>query len=215
MTETPADLGGGLTWDQVSDGRLWRLKSGKHFSRGSMERVRQDMVMVAAELDRAVVTLRDDFGKFAYLWVQFADDEVAAGAPCPTCGGHRLLRLHRRFARCTGCGSTLILHAARTSGGGVAKRDLSRYQELRLKPVPSPAGRQRFVGYGVRFDGEPRLLEVDFFLKPDGQRLEDPARPGEYLYKMRTLTAGPFLDALDLDALAGDEFVDPLTGGLP
>src|SRR3712207_9105590 len=101
----------GLTWEQLADGRVWRLKGGKHFARGGMEAVKQEALMAGAALNRAVVTLRDDLGKWQYLWVQFAASEIAPGAPCPRCRERDVVRVHPRFAPCEACGAPLIPRA--------------------------------------------------------------------------------------------------------
>jgi len=99
----------GVDWTAVADGRVWRLRRGRHFEGG-------DRAVVAAaraaarDMDMVVSVAREDYGPTAgYVWVQFADAEVAHGAPCPRCGSTTLVRNHPGFATCPRCAARLVL----------------------------------------------------------------------------------------------------------
>jgi hypothetical protein len=195
-----------LSWEEVADGRLWRLKAGKHFPRGSALALRREALAAAEQLERPVMVVRDNIGKWDYVWVQFADGELPIGSPCPHCAGGDVSRIHENFARCRTCRATLLLRAPREPVAAAAVhpiRDLARYTDLRLQHIKSAPGLERFVGYGLSWEGKPTLLEVTFTVDEEGRRVPDPLRPGEWLYRIRTLPAVPFLDALDVDAFDG------------
>ncbi len=98
----------GLPWGQWADGRLWRLKRGKHY-KGDSRLVMTAARHAARAMGRAVETTRDAAGKrFEYVWVQFADAEIFIGERC-VCGGTKLASHHPARARCTKCGRNLIL----------------------------------------------------------------------------------------------------------
>src|SRR5207248_6333517 len=102
----------GVSWEELADGRLWRLKRGKHFTI-EPRALQEQAGDVATRLGKAVKSIRDVIGTHEYVWLQFADHSVPLGDPCP-CGGVELERLHQDFARCTNCGSTLLITASRT-----------------------------------------------------------------------------------------------------
>src|SRR3712207_1780732 len=84
----------GLTWDRLTDGKVRRLKAGKHFD-GSVREFAERVADVAARRGIAVRMLRDELGRTNhYLWLQFADAEIPLGAACPRCGSLELLRTH-------------------------------------------------------------------------------------------------------------------------
>jgi hypothetical protein len=97
-----------LSWEQWMDGRIHRLKRGKHFS-GEVSAVIEEARLAARLSGRGVLQLREQMGpKYQYVWVQFTDYSVSIGDPCP-CGGRKLDRLHASLARCRRCGKTLTL----------------------------------------------------------------------------------------------------------
>lgn len=99
----------GMPWGRWADGRLWRLKRGKHYDADSR------LVIAAArsaakQMGKAVRTSKEQSGKlYEYVWVQFADGEIFVGEDCPVCGATELERLHPAEARCPTCKSVLIL----------------------------------------------------------------------------------------------------------
>lgn len=114
-----------VSWERLADGRLHRLKQGKHFA-ADPRAFQVEVLAAAARLGKAVRSLRDEMGKHTYLWVQFADHEVALGAPCP-CGHTALVREHEFFGRCPSCGATLIFvlprNAVTTEQRALAEKD--------------------------------------------------------------------------------------------
>jgi hypothetical protein len=97
-----------LAWPRWMDGRIHRLKRGKHFS-GDVGAVLEEARLAARVTGRGVLALREQIGlKYQYVWVQFTDHAVLVGDPCP-CGGRKLARLHANLARCARCGKTLML----------------------------------------------------------------------------------------------------------
>jgi hypothetical protein len=97
-----------LPWAQWMDGKVHRLKKGKHFD-GELSAVIEEARLAARVSGRGVLTLREQFGpKFEYVWFQFADHAILIGDPCP-CGGRKLDRLHAVLARCRRCGATMTL----------------------------------------------------------------------------------------------------------
>ena len=108
-----------VDWEQLADGRVWRLTRGRHFE-GS-DRAVVDAARLAAErMGKVVSVSRENFGKTAcYVWLQFADAVVEFGAPCPRCGSMTLTRSHPGFASCPSCSARLVLHVAEDATGEV------------------------------------------------------------------------------------------------
>lgn len=97
-----------LPWADLMDGRIHRLKRGKHFS-GDVAAVIEEARLAARIAGRGILHLREQMGgKYQYVWVQFTDGTILIGDKCP-CGGRRLVRLHLNLARCKRCGRTLTL----------------------------------------------------------------------------------------------------------
>ncbi|HEX6712898.1 MAG TPA: hypothetical protein VF066_05920 [Thermoleophilaceae bacterium] len=118
-----AQLIGGLTWEQLSRGRKpRRLRRGRDFE-GDVRALARMARDAASAGGWAVRTVREDFRKNAYLWVQFADHEIALGQPCPACGGRDLIRTHAQFGRCRQCGAYLIFTAPEPTIGGAEAID--------------------------------------------------------------------------------------------
>jgi hypothetical protein len=193
-------LAGGLTWEQMADGRLWRLKAGKHYPRGGGDAICREAETAAKRMDKRVKTLRDEFGKFQFVWVQFAQHGIPVGAACPECGGARILRDHEKFGRCAACGATLFLTGAAERSASRPDHDLTRYTDVNLRPFRELPGREQYAGYGVRPNGRPALLIVDYYVDSEGDRIPDPARPGQPLYRVRFFPAEAFVEALGPDA---------------
>jgi hypothetical protein len=216
VTEAPA-LIGGLTWEALSrERRAMRLKRGKHFV-GDARAVERLAAEAARDLDCAVRTVRDDFRKVAYVWVQFADCYVPLGDPCPRCDGTDLLRTHEQFGRCTQCGARLIftpsVRAAPAAAGlSVSKGDrkLQRLRQWRLEAFSDvvlerdreQSGPERDVlyGRGRTSEQEPVVLQVVYPLE-DGARLPDPELEGEELYYLSYYRLEPYTRAAGLGVL--------------
>jgi hypothetical protein len=98
-----------LPWTEWMDGKVHRLKRGKHFD-GEVGAVLEEARLAARLAGRGVLAMRELMGpKYQYLWFQFTDHVVYAGDPCP-CGGRKLTRVHPSLARCRRCGKTLLLN---------------------------------------------------------------------------------------------------------
>ena len=97
-----------LPWTEWMDGKIHRLKRGKHFS-GEVNAVVEEARLAANRYGRGVLCLREQIGpKYEYVWFQFADHAILVGDACP-CGGRKLSRLHTNLARCRRCGKTSTL----------------------------------------------------------------------------------------------------------
>ena len=92
------------TWDEFADGRMRRLKRGKHFI-GNAAIVAHEAELAAEALGKQALTYHDRLGKFEYLWVQFLDSKLTPDTPCPRCGGTELVAVQEYFLRCTTCGA--------------------------------------------------------------------------------------------------------------
>lgn len=91
-------------WDDFTDGRLRRLKRGKHYSRNSAILL-HEAKLAASERGKQAVSYQDRLGKIEYIWLQFLDGSLAPDAPCPRCGGTRFDAVQKYFLRCTACRS--------------------------------------------------------------------------------------------------------------
>jgi hypothetical protein len=197
-----------MTWGQVADGRVWRLKRGHQFQ-GDVRLVTAEAIQVAHDQSRGVRVVRDELGTQQYLWVQFADQELRLGDPC-RCGSRRIVRTHEHFGRCPACRATMTF---RGSTAGIAKMaapkapkdDLRRFTDVELRQYEEPDDRERWCGHGISPTGEAVLMLVDYPLGPDGKRVDNPLRPGEPVYKLRTWPVDPFGAAIDLSLLWQDD----------
>lgn len=97
----------GLPWDDWADGELHRLLKGRDFTRSSVV-MREAAENAALRMGRAVRAVSERRGERVWLWVQFADAEIAEGAPC-LCGSVILHRTSPGFAACPDCGRSLII----------------------------------------------------------------------------------------------------------
>jgi hypothetical protein len=206
-------LRGGLTWDALADGRVHRLKAGRHFD-GSVRALQDHAVAVANGRGRAVRTLRDELGgRNQYLWIQFADAEVTVGAPCPRCGSLELRRMHGDFGFCPACRLSVLFAAPRTSSepGAAAvtqevraqppaeKVRLTRFTDVMLHPAGRWARFEFERGYGTDPEGRICLLLVRYPLGKDGVRKRRPN--GSFRYDARAWPADAFVDVIDWDRL--------------
>ncbi len=216
---TAVDIGAGLiaptTWEALADGRVHRLKRGKHF-RGDVRALTKAAALEAGRMGRAVRCMRDEFGKLQYLWVQFADHQIPVGAPCPRCDSRELLRTHEFFGRCPRCGATFVFDgevAAGTIGSGAAapRSDLLRYRDVRIKFVDRWHDHERWAGHGLTADGIPVLLIVDYPVDAQGARIEALNAGGEYVHRVRAFPLSPFAEALDLSAMFPEAEARPVT----
>jgi hypothetical protein len=113
----------GLPWDEWADGRVRRLVKGRDFLR-SAEAVKEAAENAAHRLGKVAVTVKESRPGNVFVWVQFVEHQILAGAPCP-CGGTNLRRINRLFAECGSCGSTVLIVEPRrkpaVDDGGTAR----------------------------------------------------------------------------------------------
>ena len=195
---------GDLRWGEFADGRVHRLKRGRHFS-GTPKALATHADRAAATMGKAVRVVVDDMAKVAYLWVQFADQELVRGEPC-ACGGTTLDQVHEHFARCPECGRTaIVIKPAPRTGDKVARSSLqylSGYDDVELvrDEQDEDPDRERFFARAVDVDETEVLLVVDYPLH-DGERIPDPAAPEQPLHSLKRLEIEPFARALELGLL--------------
>jgi hypothetical protein len=91
-------------WEKLSDGRLWRLKRGKHWA-GNPAILLHEARLAAHKHDQRAFSYHDRLGKFEYIWLQFLDGRLELDDPCRRCGGTDLQRVQEYFLRCTACGA--------------------------------------------------------------------------------------------------------------
>src|SRR5689334_2820116 len=89
----------GLPWDELSDGRMYRLARGENFFR-SPEAVAQAAQNAARRLGKAVRLANEIRHRKVFVWVQFVDFETELGQPCPRCGSFDLRALNRQHTEC-------------------------------------------------------------------------------------------------------------------
>jgi hypothetical protein len=216
---------GDLTWEQLAaDDRVRRLRRGKHFT-GDVKSVQREASAAASQMGRVARVVRDDFRKYAYVWVQFVDFQVPLGAPCPNCAGRDIVRVHEHFGRCPSCGASLALLPRVESAEGapdepgsnpkiaakrarVASRRRSRrlneFTDVQLvfDPEESDEEQEVWYGRGDREDG-PYVLHLVYPLS-DGARQMNPDDPDEELYYIRFWGLAAYQRAaglgLDLDS---------------
>ena len=206
-----AALEPGTRWEDLTDGKLHRLKRGKHF-RGDLRAFIRLATEAAAQRGKAVRCLRDEFGKFQYVWITFADAAIPLGAPCPRCDSLRIRRKHEFFGFCPECGLSLIFSGELEAPGSAAAprrkgfgRHLGHYDDVRIRYHSTVDAGERWVGYGTRDTGEVFLLVVHYALGEDGARIEDPSADGEFVHTVRGFLLEPFAEAVDLDALVPED----------
>jgi hypothetical protein len=196
---------GDLTWEELAKERTpRRLTRGKHFT-GDVRALQREATAAGRRLGCGVRTVRDDFLRFAYLWVQFVDHEVPLGEPCPACQSRELVRTHEQFGCCPQCGSSLAFSqrvsrqdprrgpstpvladpAATTEREGrfkVHQGRMDAFTDARIAIDPSEGDDEKEVWYGrARYEGQDVVLRVVYPLR-DGSRLPDPDNPGGELH---------------------------------
>lgn len=132
----------GLPWEKWADGRVHRLKKGKHFLRTSKE-VQEAAANASERIGRPVQVVADMWNDKSFVWLQFADAQIMEGEPC-VCGSSMLERANPVHAVCRSCGSTVIV----------------------VKPKP-----ERTVDPAIEDEELLRLLEpLLIFARPKGKR---------------------------------------------
>jgi hypothetical protein len=201
-----------LTWEALADGRVHRLKRGKHF-RGDLRAFATSAALEAERLGKAVRTMRDEFGKLQYIWIQFADYQIPVGVPCPRCEATELLRIHEFYGRCPRCSATFIFHGVLGEPGLAPaargpRADLGLYTDVRLRFLDRENGVERWSGHGTINDFR-MLLIVEYPLDANGSRIEDDRHPGEFQHLIHRFPLDPFADALDFDAVFAEQESHP------
>ena len=125
----------GVPWEKFADGLPHRLKRNRDFPDMNPKAVRQAARNAAKRMDKAVQVLPDRMGKnrSKFLWVQFADYEIALGEPC-RCGGRRILRLHEFFGRCAACNALILFASTDTDGDDSIDEDPYLWAEREYGP---------------------------------------------------------------------------------
>ena len=145
---TPA--GPAVDWEKIADGRVWRLRRGLHYE-GSDRAVLASARAAAGRMGMVVSMAREDFGKSAgYVWIQFADAEVAPGDPCPRCGSTTLLSERPGFATCPQCAARLLLLVDDEDPGVVLDGGA-------LPPASTPGGMPEVDSAPVAAERAPRV----------------------------------------------------------
>lgn len=190
----------GLTWEELAlDRRPRRLKRGRHF-RGGVRDAEYAASSAAARMGLTVRCVRDDFRRYAYIWVQFADFDLPIGEPCPGCDGRDIVKTHEHFARCTTCDAHLALSPgliATDGGNGAAaiagvksqrklqrilQRQLDTFTDVELVIDPEQSSELQQIWYGrARYAGEDVLIRVAYPLR-DGKRQPHPDRPDQDMH---------------------------------
>lgn len=197
-------------WTRISDGKVWRLKQGREFD-CSTKRLRAEARMAARDMGKTVRFVRDRIDPYKYLWLQFADDEMILGQPCPKCGGEHLLQLSGQFVRCGSCRALLAVErppdvedvelqmreAAHAAGG--VEDTLQGYSDVHLSVAETDAEHQRLVGYGFDGDGHFTLLYVVAPLA-GGKRVPDASTAG-FLHSVELAVVEPFGNLVDVSSL--------------
>jgi hypothetical protein len=149
--EVKADLAEGeelgADWERwATDGRPHRLKRKRDFDDVDPALIKVAARNGAERLGKAVHTFQDPFFPEKFVWIQFADHRVVTGRPCP-CGGRRLFRLHKNFARCSVCGAQLLLKDPAESEHILLLREFSN---VYLERLDIEHRRDAYRGYARR-----------------------------------------------------------------
>jgi hypothetical protein len=99
-----------IDWDDLLDGELRRFKRGKHYV-GLSDAVIRQARLAAGERHKTAITVKEQLGKYEYVWVQFLDGRIEEGDPCPRCEATSLERRQEYFAWCPSCGAVLAVSA--------------------------------------------------------------------------------------------------------
>jgi hypothetical protein len=221
---TPARLLGDLTWERYADGRLHRLKRGKHYvgTGRDMQRLAGE---AAAELGAGVQVVREELGqRNHYLWVQFTDQQLPMGAPCGRCGSGHIARTHGHFGFCEDCRATILFSGTLEDAVGDARAPLlkgrmeralaptalERFSDARVTFWGVEGEWERWRGRAVDADGATMLVLLEYWLDEEGRRRQDGA--GRDQVQVRVFPAEPFRDVLDLDRLDEGDLPEVLRG---
>jgi hypothetical protein len=214
-------------WDRIADGRVWRLRRGRHFG-ASVQQTIEQAEEFASRTGRIVRVVRDRVKPDSALWLQFGDGHVRPGEACPRCGSSDVVRTHPSWGRCERCHAHLDLidpadrRAVKRAGtrpdaqpattGASLPRDaadeadapgstfLDGFADVALFSRSRRETRERCVGYGIADNGSSYLLIVDFPLS-GGERIPHPSAPHHWEHRGQALPAQPFGSAVALDAV--------------
>jgi hypothetical protein len=114
----------GLPWDDYADGRVYRLAKGADFVCSSLA-AREAAENAAERLGKVVRTKVDVFRKKIFVWVQFADNQIEDGEPCP-CGSTDMPLVNESLAVCRACGALNVILRS--------KRDRTPQEERQILP---------------------------------------------------------------------------------
>lgn len=197
--DAPAAVPREPDWQSLADGRLHRLKRGKHYSIDSKAAVKAAEA-AAVEMAKAVRATSDDFQNLQYMWVLFTDRELSPGQACP-CGSIDLLRTHPRYATCSSCGTShplkLEAQAQEISAASLAAYDDVRW--LRVGRSENGATERR---WGRAFDPQGRrVLLIGTYQLSDGEPIPDPTSPDGSQHVVRSFPIDGFRKILDLSPL--------------
>lgn len=173
-----------VDWETIADGRVHRLKRGKHFS-STTSALRLEGHAAAQRIGKALRTVKEENGDLQYLWIQFADHKLIRGQPCP-CGGTELTLVHDDFAHCGTCGASIVFDSSALPRRSL-ETQLAPYGDVRLArdDAESDETRERHYGLGTAA-GEDVVVIVDYPLS-HGERIPDPKSPGESLFGVGTV----------------------------
>lgn len=87
-------------------------------------------------------------------------------------------------------------------GPVVKQTRLDEFYDVELECYKWKEGSERWAGHGVDAKGRPMLLLIDYPLDEDGQRIEDPERPGEPLHGLAAWPVAPFRDIIEIERRA-------------
>lgn len=156
-------------WEQFTDGRLRRLKRGKHYD-GNPAILLHEAKVAARELGKRAVSYHDQLGKVAYIWLQFVENPLlATGDPCPRCDGTELERVQEYFLRCLTCSALYKLRD---------KRPTTTAAEIRTARVLAPDGTEiqemrvfdeAIVEAACEFHRPVAAAHVSFMFSSDGR----------------------------------------------
>lgn len=194
---SPSDQRLVIDWVRIADGRARRLRRGVDFDEPVWDFI-ESARSVAATMNRGVVLTRDRLDPERFIWVQFADAEIAIGDPC-SCGGRQLTRMTTVLLRCDSCGAMLVTGArpkARTNRSpraedeghaeGTSARTLSEFSEVRLVRTAQRSDAIEYVGLAVEGAGKRVLLAVQVPLV-GGQPVPDPRSPTGQAHRVVTV----------------------------
>lgn len=208
-------------WGRVADGRVWRLRRGRHFD-ATVQRTVTQAEEYASSTGKIVRVVNDRIHPEKALWIQFGDGRVRPGDPCPRCGSADIVRTHPSWGRCSECRALLDLidpadpRAVKRAGGDLGARlqpdtsgeeaagtgpaFLDAFAEVELFSCSRRETRERCIGRGITDNGAPYLVLVDFPLD-GGERIPHATIPHHWEHRGQALPVEPFGGAVALDAV--------------